>query len=322
MSDKLVEYRGDCDSGSKRVQFDSQMPRPSRAHRFFLGSFLSVTFACSLFSACGKPSSSGLYGSGAAFSDAGAQGGSGGSSGASPISSGGNAAQSSAGSAGEAGLQEPADAGAELVDATASVDAAAGSLDASAPEVCVPSEELCDGIDNNCDGNVDEATTCVPECFGFVSQSHTYKYCADGESIGVAQTRCQLDNMRLAWIETPEEGAALTARIGAFPSPPGYPDIDAQRPVRVGATDVDEEGQWAWVAESGQDQGAFVFWEGAEDGETVGGAYSLWAAGQPNNTDADENCGILLIYGGEDGEPGQWNDVSCTEDYYFVCETP
>ena len=43
--------------------------------------------------------------------------------------------------------------------------------------------------------------------------------------------------------------------------------------------------------------------------------YTNWASGQPDNPDS-ERCGHF--YFGK----GKWNDISCSDNYHFICETP
>lgn len=305
------------------------MYRLSRVHPFAQDFALSAGLAGCLLFACGKPSADELYApifievfDAGASNDASGGAGAGGQAGSTAMV----AATGGQGVGGQTtmmtrdgGVQTSLDSS----DAALSVDSGISpESDAGTPRECVPSNELCDGVDNDCDNVVDEGLTCVPECTGFVLNGIAYKYCADGESVQVAQTRCQLDGMRLAWVETEQEGSALAAQVGSFEPPPGFPDIDPQRPVRLGATDSQEEGEWNWIAEIGPARGPVRFWEGDSGGEAVAGSYAPWSTGQPNDASENEDCGVLLVFDGPDGQAGQWNDVSCTSLYYFVCEVP
>ncbi len=49
------------------------------------------------------------------------------------------------------------------------------------------------------------------------------------------------------------------------------------------------------------------------DGSPLG--FSLWAAGEPNNTGGGEHCAELNF------QTGQWNDVPCSNSRVVVCET-
>jgi hypothetical protein len=120
--------------------------------------------------------------------------------------------------------------------------------------------------------------------------------------------------MRLAWIETAEENAALLEALG----PLTMSGILTRGAVdaRIGATDAEEEGEWYWIEGS-------HFWSGDADGEAVSGAWANWSRLRPNdNGSIGEDCAAFLIDKPDDGLPGEWNDVPCSEDHPFVCELP
>lgn len=78
-----------------------------------------------------------------------------------------------------------------------------------------------------------------------------------------------------------------------------------------GAADDVTEDDWQWI--SGPEAGT-SFWAGLSDGSPVGGLFSHWASGEPNNS-GDEDCG--QFYSGGSG----WNDLPCdgvTLGYYVV----
>jgi hypothetical protein len=75
----------------------------------------------------------------------------------------------------------------------------------------------------------------------------------------------------------------------------------------IGASDTATEGRWVW------EDGA-QFWSGAAAGSPVGGAYAFWAAGEPNNQNANENCAEVQSIQG-------WNDSVCdAQAKPFICE--
>ncbi|NQU20845.1 MAG: hypothetical protein HQ567_06145, partial [Candidatus Nealsonbacteria bacterium] len=80
----------------------------------------------------------------------------------------------------------------------------------------------------------------------------------------------------------------------------------------IGATDDDtysSEGNWVWL---GIDDTTTDFWTGTGGGSPVGGAYTNWNAGEPNDSGGEDY--------GEMTNTGIWNDlqVTHTRDYYIV----
>jgi hypothetical protein len=91
---------------------------------------------------------------------------------------------------------------------------------------------------------------------------------------------------------------------------------DQRRAVWTGATDQAVEGDWHWPAGS-------PFWSGASNGTLVDGAYGNWGPGRPNNsnlTTGGEDCAVVYVAAGEDGDLGSWNDLPCEDPYAFICE--
>ena len=80
-----------------------------------------------------------------------------------------------------------------------------------------------------------------------------------------------------------------------------------------GASDVTTEGDWKWV--TGPEAGT-SFWAGLGDGVAVDGLFSNWAADEPNDSGANEDCAQFYSDG------SGWNDLPCDGDYldYYVVE--
>jgi hypothetical protein len=221
-------------------------------------------------------------------------------------------------------------AGGSTVGETFEGDASApdaGPVDAGiAPEagpppiICDPGVEVCDGIDNDCDGLVDEGQTCPQGCAGFALEGHGYMFCSEGVDRGLALARCAAEDMKLAWLETPQENAAVLASITGLDLPAGDGELFAQ----IGASDDDDEDEWFWIGNGAAVDG-FQFWQGNatddNDAQAVGGAYENWADGEPNDTNG-EDCGVLSVTGSEFRAPGEWDDRNCDLALPFVCEAP
>lgn len=80
-----------------------------------------------------------------------------------------------------------------------------------------------------------------------------------------------------------------------------------------GASDATTEGDWQWA--TGPETGT-SFWAGLGDGSPVGGLFSNWSGGEPNDSGGDEDC--AEFYAGGSG----WNDLPCNGPWlnYFVVE--
>jgi hypothetical protein len=176
--------------------------------------------------------------------------------------------------------------------------------------------ERCDGLDNDCNGMVDEKA-CPTKCIGFALDDHGYMACNVEINATKASNLCEEQGLRMAWIESAGENAALLESIDdLFGSGRGggIPEVS------IGATDSEDEGKWHW-------RGGADFWQGGGKGSPVGGAYANWAPGRPNNTAmgagfGGEDCAVLVIDQPDDGDPGEWNDVECSLAYGVLCEQP
>jgi hypothetical protein len=200
---------------------------------------------------------------------------------------------------GDAGASDPGQAG------TSSGKAGADGAGGAGSEPCAPSTERCNGHDDDCDGVVDEFV-CLSNCSGFVLASnpdHGYMFCTSARKANWtdAKKACENQDMRLAWLESAEENAAVAQKLDSLGS-------DAE--VLFGATDQGNEGDWIWF-------GGEQFWEGnAPYGHPVNGRYSNWPDGTPNNANNNEDCALVIV------QNGNWGDRTCDATYPYVCEQP
>lgn len=74
--------------------------------------------------------------------------------------------------------------------------------------------------------------------------------------------------------------------------------ISGANSIHMGGSDGLVNGEWRWV---GGEADGVQFWQGLANGSAVGGAYTNWAAGEPNDYNNYESR--LMMYNG-----GSWND--------------
>ncbi len=75
----------------------------------------------------------------------------------------------------------------------------------------------------------------------------------------------------------------------------------------IGGTDQAVEGEWRWASDGTQ------FWQGTASGSAVGGNYTNWNGGEPNNS-GDEDYAEFI------GSSGVWNDYPATATCAYVIE--
>lgn len=212
------------------------------------------------------------------------------------LETGGGAATSSTGgsSSSAAGHAEPTSGG----------ESGTGGTGSSG---CLSWPERCNGRDDNCNQRIDEQAcgtnaNGTTGCSGFVISGrpdHGYMVCTGAErDYAHAQEACAAQQMHLAWLESAEENAAVAAKIGG-----------AVTDVWIGASDIATEGSWAW-------DGGAQFWSGNQSGKPVGGMFTAWATGTPNNANNNEDCGVLMP------ASATWGDRACGGKLAYLCEEP
>jgi hypothetical protein len=160
--------------------------------------------------------------------------------------------------------------------------------------------EICDGLDNDCNAATIEQcpANCSAQRRAPPDNARAYLVCNISTSWTNARTTCNGAGFKLVQIESAAENAYVrnlaTAVLGSVE-------------IHLGGTDSATESVWAWEG-SGD-----LFWQGgpAPGGVSVGGRYSNWESGEPNDS-GTEDCAEMRT-------TGQWNDVSCGESQRFVC---
>lgn len=148
--------------------------------------------------------------------------------------------------------------------------------------------------------------TCIlpaSDCVQRAHNGHGYWFCPTGIGWATASGLCVQSSMRLARIDTMAENEFIRTNA---------PTMATE--IAIGANDIAVSNEWRW--EGSND----IFWMGLSDGAAVGGRYSNWNAGEPNNYDHGngvfEECGYLNV------ATGGWNDNLCTGASPYVCESP
>ncbi|NLF70123.1 MAG: hypothetical protein GX575_13875, partial [Candidatus Anammoximicrobium sp.] len=80
----------------------------------------------------------------------------------------------------------------------------------------------------------------------------------------------------------------------------------------IGASDAAAEGTWLWV--NGPENGV-QFWQGNQTGSPVGGEYSNWNGGEPNDSGGNEDAAEM-------NTSGRWNDMPTTAPRAYILELP
>jgi hypothetical protein len=157
-----------------------------------------------------------------------------------------------------------------------------------------PLSRSCDGM-----GSCGDASDCVApagDCAPFEAHAgHAYFFCEAGSTWAAAQQSCTEVGYALVRIDDTAEQAFVASRVNDR--------------AWIGATDSDaggsdSEGTWRWT------DGQFFF---RADSGPVGGLYSNWADGEPNDRDG-EDCAELVA------EDGVWYDGACDLMHAYVCE--
>lgn len=163
------------------------------------------------------------------------------------------------------------------------------------PAACQPAgAERCDGRDENCTAGIADES-CPESCIGMSHGAHGYMFCRVSASRAEANNACVQAGLSLARIDSAEENAWVRQTATSL-------EMSA---VWLGGRDA-MEGVWRWV------DGA-QFWMGGASGVKVGGLYSNWQSGQPNNNGGNQDCLRL-------GTDALWDDVACADTYSgFIC---
>ncbi len=125
---------------------------------------------------------------------------------------------------------------------------------------------------------------------------HCYVRTTVAESFDAALTRCRSrgTGWSLAQVSSAEENNFVSGIIGTSES-------------WLGGTDRTTEGTFLWLSGS-------TFWSGGATGAAVGGSYTNFVIGEPNDGGGNSDCLRMVAGGG-------WRDITCTNPFVAVCES-
>ncbi len=155
--------------------------------------------------------------------------------------------------------------------------------------------ELCDGLDNDCNPATSEL--CVSRCEPRTRDGRVYLFCEADASWSDAQRVCNAEGMRMTRVDDEAENQWIRETANNV----NRNDDD----IWIGASDTSAESMWVW-------EDGTIFWQGGSRGQAVGGAFTRWDGGEPND-DGTEDCAEM-------GADGRWNDAPCGVENEFVCE--
>ncbi|MCA9537170.1 MAG: DUF4215 domain-containing protein, partial [Myxococcales bacterium] len=149
-----------------------------------------------------------------------------------------------------------------------------------------------------------DGSACQQSCTLSALGDSVYMYCGTTRTWAQAQTHCNQSGGDLVRVDSADEQYHLT-RAGGLVGSQGSS-------VWHGGNDRGAEGTWLWSNNNDH------FWTGTSGGTPIGGFYTQWAQGEPNNS-GNEDCATFWNAGGADW---RWNDANCGNNLPFVCELP
>jgi len=153
-------------------------------------------------------------------------------------------------------------------------------------------------VDGSGPADVQAPSTCVL----LQQPSKEYLICTEPRNGDQAAADCVDRGGTLVAIGSPDENAFLYAQALIY----------ANSNLWLGGR-RDDAMLWTWPDGS-------AFWSGRYDGTAVGGSYTNWKSGEPNNsstvTTEPEQCMVMTL------TDGGWNDRACSLELAYICERP
>lgn len=132
---------------------------------------------------------------------------------------------------------------------------------------------------------------------------HCYYKGSATANYAAAQALCAANGGYLAVITSDAENTMI------------HTNIDMSEGMFIGVNDQNTEGAWVYAFGEVANQ---QFWSGASGGSAVGGRYSRWNIGEPNDAGGAEDCAYIGV-----AATPNWADIPCgSGTYKYLCEIP
>jgi hypothetical protein len=138
-------------------------------------------------------------------------------------------------------------------------------------------------------------------CYTATFGGHDYLFCDALVNWATARAECEGRGMRLVRVDSAAEGTWLQATANFSAS------MFRREGLWLGGYEPTTDGDWHWT------DGA-AFWLGAANGTAVGGLFTSWESGEPNNAVGPEACLSMQL------NKTTWYDWECAHPSYFACE--
>lgn len=181
---------------------------------------------------------------------------------------------------------------------SASIDAEIPGDHPDAKQAATGEADASIAVDGSGSADAEAPSTCVL----LQQPSKEYFICTEPRSGDQAAADCVERGATLVSIRSAEENAFLYAQALIY----------ANSNLWLGGR-RDDAMLWTWPDGS-------AFWSGRYDGVAVGGSYTNWKPGEPNNsstvTTDPEQCMVMTL------TDGGWNDRACSLDLAYICQRP
>jgi Lectin C-type domain len=133
------------------------------------------------------------------------------------------------------------------------------------------------------------------------NNGHDYLFCDAMVDWATARAECEARGMRLVRVDDAAEDTwlQLTANFSA--------SMFRRSALWLGGYEPTIDGDWHWTDGD-------AFWLGAANGMAVGGLFTNWESGEPNNAVGPEACLAMPL------NKTTWFDWQCSNPQYFACE--